>query len=80
MPTDSQLQHDVLAEIEWDPGVDHTHIGVAVSDGIVTLSGFAESRKTSRCAFLLTRRRMTPRSPNVSWISSTGTPRSRKVG
>ncbi|WP_454883296.1 BON domain-containing protein [Sphingomonas oryzagri] len=43
MTTDSQLQHDVLAELQWDPAVDHTHIGVTVSDGIVTLSGFAIS-------------------------------------
>ncbi len=39
MKTDSQLQKDVLRELEWEPRVDHAHIGVAVKEGIVTLSG-----------------------------------------
>lgn len=41
--TDSQLQHDVMAELEWEPSVDHANIGVSVYDGIVTLSGFVRS-------------------------------------
>lgn len=40
MKTDGQLQHDVLAELEWEPRVDHANIGVAVHDGVVTLSGY----------------------------------------
>lgn len=43
MTTDAQLQHDVIAELEWEPSIDHAHIGVAVRDGIVTLSGFVGS-------------------------------------
>jgi osmotically-inducible protein OsmY len=39
MKTDSQIQSDVLQELKWDPRVTHEHIGVAVSNGIVTLSG-----------------------------------------
>jgi osmotically-inducible protein OsmY len=39
MQPDKQLQHDVLAELEWEPSIDATHIGVTVSDGTVTLSG-----------------------------------------
>lgn len=39
MKTDSQLQHLVLEELEWDPRVNATKIGVAVTNGIVTLSG-----------------------------------------
>jgi osmotically-inducible protein OsmY len=39
MKTDSELQSDVLRELEWEPRVDHAHIGVAVRDGVVTLSG-----------------------------------------
>lgn len=40
MKTDKQLQHDVLAELEWDPSVEASHIGVAASgDGVVTLTG-----------------------------------------
>lgn len=43
MKTDSQLQHDVMDELEWEPSVDHADIGVAVNDGVVTLSGFVKS-------------------------------------
>ena len=39
MKTDAQIQMDVIQELKWDPSVTHEHIGVAVSDGIVTLSG-----------------------------------------
>lgn len=41
--TDSQLQHDVMAELAWQPSIDHANIGVAVNDGIVTLSGYVKS-------------------------------------
>lgn len=41
--TDNQLQHDVMAELEWEPSVDHADIGVAVNDGVVTLSGYVKS-------------------------------------
>ncbi len=34
--SDGHLQRDVVAEIEWDPSVDHADIGVAVNDGVVT--------------------------------------------
>jgi osmotically-inducible protein OsmY len=36
---DRTLRQHVLAELEFDPKVDAAHIGVAVRDGIVTLSG-----------------------------------------
>lgn len=39
MKTDRQLQHDVLAELEWDPSIDAAKIGVAASDEVVTLTG-----------------------------------------
>lgn len=38
--TDAQVQHDVIAELDWEPLVDAANIGVAVNDGVVTLSGF----------------------------------------
>ena len=41
--SDSQLQHDVMAELEWEPAVDHADIGVAVTDGVVTLSGYVKN-------------------------------------
>jgi osmotically-inducible protein OsmY len=40
---DGQLQRDVMAELEWDPSVDHADIGVAVNDGVVTLAGYVKS-------------------------------------
>jgi len=41
MKTDSQIKQDVLEELKWDPEIDHTKIGVTVSDGAVTLTGHA---------------------------------------
>ena len=39
MKTDLQLKHDVEAELEWEPAVTASNIGVEVKDGVVTLSG-----------------------------------------
>jgi osmotically-inducible protein OsmY len=39
MNTDKQLQDDVIAELNGDPAVTATRIGVVVKDGVVTLSG-----------------------------------------
>lgn len=39
MKTDSQIQVDVLEDLKWEPSVNHEHIGVAVTNGIVTLTG-----------------------------------------
>jgi osmotically-inducible protein OsmY len=41
--TDEQLQHDVMAELTWEPSVDHADIGVAAVNGVVTLSGYVPS-------------------------------------
>lgn len=41
--SDNQLQSDVMEELVWEPSVDHADIGVAVADGVVTLSGFVKS-------------------------------------
>jgi osmotically-inducible protein OsmY len=43
MKTDAQLRKDVEAELEWDHSVNATHVGVAVKDGVVTLSGHLET-------------------------------------
>ncbi|MHB8306084.1 MAG: BON domain-containing protein, partial [Vulcanimicrobiaceae bacterium] len=37
--TSEELRDDVLAELDLDPQVDSSRIGVAVQDGIVTLTG-----------------------------------------
>src|SRR5262245_24182372 len=54
MKSDTRLQHDVLAELEWDPGVDAAHIGVAATAGVVTLTGtvpsYAEKLRAERAA------------------------------
>jgi len=39
MKTDKQLQCDVIDELQYEPSVDATKIGVIVQDGIVSLSG-----------------------------------------
>lgn len=41
--TDEQVQRDVLAELKWDARVQPNEIGVAVKDGIVTLTGWVDS-------------------------------------
>src|ERR1700716_4254565 len=41
--TDTQIQADVLAELKWEPRVAPNEIGVAVKDGVVTLTGFVDS-------------------------------------
>jgi osmotically-inducible protein OsmY len=40
MKSDTQLQHDVLAELEYEPRVDASKIGVSAKDGVVTLTGY----------------------------------------
>lgn len=41
--TDNDIKRDVEAELRWDPDIDATDIGVAVKDGVVTLTGFVRS-------------------------------------
>lgn len=43
MKTDADLKRDVTAELAWDPAVKATAIGVAVKDGVVTLTGHLET-------------------------------------
>jgi osmotically-inducible protein OsmY len=54
MKTDTQLQQDVLAELEWQPAIHAAGIGVEVRDGVVTLAGvvgsFAEKWDAERAA------------------------------
>lgn len=39
MKSDRDLQDEVLAALEWEPGVHAAQIGVTVSEGVVTLRG-----------------------------------------
>jgi osmotically-inducible protein OsmY len=54
MKSDSDIKHDVTEELSWDPAVNATAIGVAVREGIVTLSGqvdsFAQKHSAERAA------------------------------
>ncbi|OUL93226.1 BON domain-containing protein, partial [Paraburkholderia hospita] len=43
MKSDRQLKKDVEEELEWDPAVTATDIGVEVTDRVVTLSGHPPS-------------------------------------
>lgn len=43
MKTDIQIQKDVMDELKWQPFLNSSEIGVAVKDGIVTLSGIVDS-------------------------------------
>ncbi len=40
---DVAIQEDVLAELEWDPKVQVTEVGVTVEKGVVTLNGTVET-------------------------------------
>jgi osmotically-inducible protein OsmY len=41
--SDEAIREDVLLELKWDPKIKATDIGVAVKDGVVTLSGFVST-------------------------------------
>ena len=43
MKTDAQLQQHVMDELKWEPTIQAAEIGVAVKDGVVTLSGNVDS-------------------------------------
>lgn len=43
MKNDRQLQEDILNELDWEPSVDASRIGVEVSGGVATLSGHVSS-------------------------------------
>ena len=41
--TDEEIQRDVLSELKWDARVLPNEVGVAVKDGVVTLTGWVDS-------------------------------------
>ena len=43
MKTDAQLQMDIIDELRWEPRIREQEIGVAVKDGVVTLTGCVPS-------------------------------------
>ena len=56
MPTDSELQQAVLAELNWEPSVTAASIGVTAKNGIVALTGHVESYAQKHAAEAATRR------------------------
>ncbi len=43
MKSDKELQDDVLAELNWEPGVNAAQIGVSAKAGVITLNGHVEN-------------------------------------
>jgi len=43
MKSDTEIKRDVEEELRFDPDIDATDIGVAVKNGVVTLTGFVKS-------------------------------------
>lgn len=43
MKSDLQIKKDMTDELSWDPSIDAAAVGVAVNDGVVTLSGHLPS-------------------------------------
>ncbi|MGK2951622.1 MAG: BON domain-containing protein [Thiobacillus sp.] len=43
MKTDTQLKMDITSELEWDPTINAANVGVAVKEGVVTLTVHLDS-------------------------------------
>ncbi|MDH3665286.1 MAG: BON domain-containing protein, partial [Alphaproteobacteria bacterium] len=43
MTRDEQIKSDIVEELEWDPRVQASDVGVTVKDGAVTLTGTIKS-------------------------------------
>ncbi len=56
MKTDSDLKREVVAELLWDPAVNSTAIGVAVKNGVVTLTGHLDTYAEKEAALRAVRR------------------------
>src|SRR5579864_5717124 len=56
MISDHQLRQDVLDELEFEPRVNASHIGVGANAGVITLTGFVSSYGEKLAAELAARR------------------------
>lgn len=56
MKSDYQIQKDVIDELKWEPFLNASEIGVAVKNGIVTLSGMVDSYSKKLTAEKATKR------------------------
>jgi osmotically-inducible protein OsmY len=50
MKTGTEIQRDVVAELEWEPSLEAAGIGIGVHAGVVTLSGHVRSYAEKRAA------------------------------
>ena len=50
MRSDLSIKEDVLSELNWQPNIDETQIGVTVKNGVVTLSGVVDNYTKKRAA------------------------------
>src|SRR5258707_11385947 len=41
--SDDEIRNSLLMELKWDPKITSTDIGIAVKDGVATLTGFVPS-------------------------------------
>ncbi len=56
MKSDAQIKADVTAELKWEAEVDETKIGVAISNGAVTLTGHVPTFRQKMAAKQATKR------------------------
>ena len=54
--SDKVLQEDIINELAWDPSVNATRVGVAVKDGVVTLTGHLDTFAEKEAAIRALRR------------------------
>lgn len=54
--SDRSVRQDILEELEFEPSIDAAHIGVAVADGVVTLTGYVGSYAEKTMAESVVRR------------------------
>lgn len=50
MRTDNEIQSDVMKELKWQPTLTSSNIGVAVKNGVVTLSGTVDNYLQKKAA------------------------------
>ena len=66
MKTDAQLKSEVTAELAWDPRINAANIGIAVREGIVSLSGQVDTYIQKHAVEKATRRIAGNSSCNIS--------------
>jgi len=50
MKTDAKIKEHVIDQLIWEPNIDEKQIGVAVEDGVVTLTGVVDNYTKKRAA------------------------------